>query len=1058
MFDDIVGGYAPDLEGEEEVQMPSLFGDVISPESKPTSNLVFSGTTGRSATNNNPLNIVDNKYFRERYEAELEPTSKSGQRKFLKFKSMEDGYNAGLEQIQIDANRNHSLKSFVYKFAPPHENPTAELVTQYASALGVDPNTPLKKINPEQLIIPMLARESSTKVTRADQVSQVEQQNMFADIIQGSPTLEMAEKVAAPGAVTGGMFDDILQGAATTEQPIETPTPQEELDFTSVMDITHGVTKGPEITQEEADHARELLGKGLHIATWPLTRVKEWVAEPLYEKLGPLVGAPMEKGFVSTPTPLDAMMRPGEAGQVGGAPVEGDVDVTTPTYRELVTSSADAFLFGKLAKIPELMAASKAGTLTRFKEMRKPELLWDNPALGKPVYQEVFKTKLDSTLGPAGTEVIGPTLREGHALMSSELASAKYTPPLQIGSWRRDFGTSMKTNERILSELDGLAPGMKQWAWADVKASENAALRQVKIGEERLKGVMETVGGRDTGDKLGVIAISERPEGLTALKNSGVTTIPKANIAERTAINSIRNDFHELLVRINEGRVAAGLQPIPTDLNYVTFMRNMVKQEINPVLATNAEIKRAALVPFKFEKKVVGGREEVATNLFDIFKNYQIQAERHLNISPHVEKINKFVLEEMVLPNGTKVKSLAETNPVVADALLQYAKSISGRYGQAFTESWGWAERNLSAVSNNVVVAMIGAYPKSVLNQVGAITGASTLVNNPATLLKGLKKIGDADAWKFAMTNSRVLAQRKMDVVFEDLFGGGSRFWGELKHKSMMPLEAMDHSIATGIWHAGYEDALAKGLSGRKAFDWADEVVIKSQGSASAIDRANIQRTMFGKALTGLQTFTIADYNLIGREILGLGNPTKSALSKTASAASMIATGLAMNLFYRNVMGMAPPNPEPIEAFQRAKEGGASNISAAMVAGKEVATKYAPIVGSMAMGKTPFGPAGGLVADLTSGYKSLPEAAMTFGGVPGANVLSRLYRSEPGMELRDKLEQLTTLPLAPRDRLRLPPMTAKEALLGRLDILPSKQVPGKWETWFREGLEKLKSR
>ena len=837
-------------------------------------------------------------------------------------------------------------------------------------------------------------------------------------------------------------------------EPVEVAPKKSILDSaTEITDLTHGIIEGPEVTAEEAERARELLSKGVGIATWPLTRFREWVIDPTYEKLGSLVGAPMEKGFAPVRVPADAMVRPGEFGQVGGEPAEGEVPWVSPTVRELVSSSADAFLMGKLLKIPDIIKASKAGTLTRFPEMRQPELLWDNPVLGAPVYEGKFKTALDSTLGPAGTEVAGPTLREGHALMSNELASAKLAQPLQIGNWKRDFGTSLKTNERILSELDDLAPGMKQWAWTDVKASENAALRQIKLGEEKIGKVVETVGGHGVGDKLGVIAISERPEGLTALKNSGVTTIPTANIAERTAINTIRNEFHELLTRINEGRAAAGLQPIPTDLNYVTFMRNMVKQEINPVLATNAEIKKAALVPFKFEKKVVGGREEVATNLFDIFKNYQIQAEKHLNISPHVEKINRFVLEEMKLPDGTIIKPLAETNPVVADALLQYAKSISGRYGQAFTESWGWAERGLSALSNNVVISMIGAYPKSVLNQAGAITGASTLVKNPMHLIKGLRKIEDPEAWQFAMTNSRVLAQRKMDVVFEDLFGGASKLWSGLKHKSMQPLEAMDHAIAAGIWHGGYEDALAKGLSGRKAFDWADEVVIKSQGSASGIDRSNIQRTMLGKALTGLQTFTIADYNLLAREVMGFGNPSKSTLSKGASLASMIVAGTAMNLFYRNVIGMAPPNPEPIEAFQRAKEGGASNVGASVAIGKEIATKYAPIVGSMAMGKVPFGPAGGLVADLTAGYKAGPEAALSALGVPGTNVLSRLYRSEPGMELRDKLERLTTLPLAQREELRLPPMTAKEALLGRLEIPPKNESPGKWELWFKEGLK-----
>lgn len=876
---------------------------------------------------------------------------------------------------------------------------------------------------------------------------------MFADV------LKRAEKVSAkvPEVAPTGLFEDILGSVKTEPEVMETvPTSMDTLPDITPYNISEALTgefKTPSITREDAAIAERILGKGFHAATWPLTRLKEWIIEPAYEKLGPLVGAPMEKGFVFQKTPLESMVKPGETGQVGGETIPGEIEALTPTPREAVTSLADMYALSKLGKIPEIIKASEAGTLTRFKEMRKPELLWDNPELGNVVFQKVYKTKLESTLGPAGTEVVGPTLRDAHAQMSMQLASGRIAEPWQLGGkWKRGFGTSLKTNERILSELDDIAPGMKQEFWTNIKASENAAYRQVKIEEGKLKELADAAGGHEVGDKLGIIAIAERPRGLAALRNTGITDIPSPTIIERQTINAIKNKFQGLLERINEGRAAAGLQPVPTDINYVTFMRNVVKEEINPVLATNAEIKRATMVPFQFEKKVVGGKQEVATNLFDIYKNYHIQAEKHLNLSPHVAKINSFVLDGMVLADGTKVAPLAQTNPVIADALLQYGKSISGRYGQAFTESWGSIERGLSALSNNVVISMIAAYPRSVANQVGAITGAAAIVR-PDRLIMGLKKIGDPNAWQFAMTHSRVLGQRRMDVVFEDIFGGTGKIWSELKHKGMLPLEVTDFTTAVGIWHSAVLQAESMGLKGRKAFDWADEVVIKTQGSASTIDRSNFQRTMVGKALSGLQTFTIADANLWMREIFGVGNLNKTFGQKTANLGGVLATGLAMNLFYRNVMGMPPPNPEPIRTYKQTKETGASEVGAALAVGKEIASKYMPLVGSMAMGKTPFGPLGGLIADVSQGYKGIPEVVMSLRGIPGTNVLSRLYRSEPGMELRDKLEAMTTLPLAQRTPLKLPPMTVKEALLGRLEI-PPLSGPGKWELWFKEGLRR----
>lgn len=125
----------------------------------------FSGTTGRSATNNNPLNLEYRPgSYQDKYDAELEPVSRSGKQRFAKFPTMEMGYQAGIDQIKIDQGRGHTLASFVNKFAPPHENPTQDIIAQYARATGASADTPLSDIPAEKLIVPMLARESSTKI------------------------------------------------------------------------------------------------------------------------------------------------------------------------------------------------------------------------------------------------------------------------------------------------------------------------------------------------------------------------------------------------------------------------------------------------------------------------------------------------------------------------------------------------------------------------------------------------------------------------------------------------------------------------------------------------------------------------------------------------------------------------------------------------------------------------------------------------------------------------------------------------------------------------------
>lgn len=145
--------------------------------------MAFSGTTGRSKTNNNPLNLEYRPgSYQDKYGAELEPVSKSGQQRFAKFPTMESGYNAGLDQIRLDQQRGHTLASFVAKFAPPHENPTSELVSSYAKQLGVSPDTSLADIPPEKLIVPMLARESSTRIVSGKSKVNPDASMMVADV------------------------------------------------------------------------------------------------------------------------------------------------------------------------------------------------------------------------------------------------------------------------------------------------------------------------------------------------------------------------------------------------------------------------------------------------------------------------------------------------------------------------------------------------------------------------------------------------------------------------------------------------------------------------------------------------------------------------------------------------------------------------------------------------------------------------------------------------------------------------------------------------------------
>lgn len=221
--------------------------------------LQFSGTTGRSATNNNPLNLEYRPdSYQDKYGAEMEPVSKSGKQRFAKFPSMEAGYNAGLDQIRLDQSRGHTLASFVNKFAPPHENPTGQIIQQYANALGVFPDTPISQIPPEKLIVPMLARESSTRI-----VSDKEQ--------------EIYAKLKNPGQRGKKPFKEYQ--IASTGNKI--PGPSETFDVSNTFDVSD--VEPPEVFDVSGVDPNMAAPKGPIIKAEPPNKPLDQSALPLKE-------------------------------------------------------------------------------------------------------------------------------------------------------------------------------------------------------------------------------------------------------------------------------------------------------------------------------------------------------------------------------------------------------------------------------------------------------------------------------------------------------------------------------------------------------------------------------------------------------------------------------------------------------------------------------------------------------------------------------------------------------------------------------------------------------
>lgn len=90
-----------------------------------------------------------------------------GEGGFAKFASAEDGFQALINQVQLDQSRGLTLQQFIAKYAPPTENDTSLYVTQMAQWLGVDPSMKLSDIDTQKLAENIAKKESGTQMVTA---------------------------------------------------------------------------------------------------------------------------------------------------------------------------------------------------------------------------------------------------------------------------------------------------------------------------------------------------------------------------------------------------------------------------------------------------------------------------------------------------------------------------------------------------------------------------------------------------------------------------------------------------------------------------------------------------------------------------------------------------------------------------------------------------------------------------------------------------------------------------------------------------------------------------
>lgn len=698
-------------------------------------------------------------------------------------------------------------------------------------------------------------------------------------------------------------------------------------------------------------------------------------------------------------------------------------------YKAALTAAAQQFKMRE-KNVAEILEGIRSGKIPVRAGALDAQITDETPAI-----MSSFKTNKESTLGPKGTEVQTVPLTNADVAVRLKGAGDIKKPLVLPFKW------TFKTAERLFSEIDDIYPGFRNRFYWPLKEAENKIHNNTLAIHKDLDNLAAGL-GRKAGNRIGINQIAKRKTGAERLEKMNMK-VPVLSAEEQVASDQLKEVYRKYLEELNKARALAGKQPISESDEYIPFMLKFIEEVgsgANPITAEARLFGAPTETAFRFKNPLSGKTEAVATDAFKIMKNYVAIAEKHIGISPQLERIRKFQ-SGFTLPDGTKVLSLMKQSPKADDALNAIRVAVSGVRNPITT-----TERIAMKASNNLVIATLGAYMKSVFAQPGAFAGGAAEVGS-RNLGTGITKMLLPGKWKEAHDLSSVLQQRRMDIILEDLWQSKlSGVSAGLKHRAMVPLEVVDDFVATSVWWGGMEKAQSLGLKSKEALRFADQAVIRTQASASPIDRALVQAAgnTIGRIGTAFNTFSIADANYIARHVFGLGNMNFSGVEGLKKLVTLTLVGTGLNYLQRDILGMPTTMPEPITKFQQSLDEGAGPVEATSRAALELGSKL-PVVGSLAFGKVPLGAIGSTLGDISTGYKSLPEAAALFAGIPGTNQIQRLLRITEGQELLNNLYQSLGMAIKPVTGKEL---TLKEALLGRptgLEAKPVKTWQQKWK-------------
>lgn len=313
----------------------------------------------------------------------------------------------------------------------------------------------------------------------------------------------------------------------------------------------------------------------------------------------------------------------------------------------------------------------------------------------------------------------------------------------------------------------------------------------------------------------------------------------------------------------------------------------------------------------------------------------------------------------------------------------------------------GRMQRNItrSALSFNVL--------STIIQPTALVPAFSEL--GPRYLTEGVTLIGPGSKWrKIAMEKSKVLLGREYETAIADATAGirgrAENLMSGAGDAGLKFLKLGDLETARATWVGAYRKGMGEfNLSDANAIKYADDVVIRTQGSASPIDRAPIQRSQLGRAASMFGTYTMNNWGYMTRDLLGRGAVKRNA---AAQMEALIQFGIA-NQLVNTIYGKYSPQPNPLAAIEQyRKDHPKDRSNKDLLAGMMEFWKVVPIVGGgVRYGNVqPGGPIAGLGSDILTGglFKKPVSTLGRLGGIPGTIQAQKIIDYESDKKKKKK--------------------------------------------------------